>query len=218
MRLNQNNGAASSGNTTRKRFHLPVSGDKVTLAGVTICGDDIARRLHTRLAEHVTGILAKHGLQAFEMPKKAACIHEAGHAVVAAWLGKTVTSVRIYECPAGWAGFCDWDGEGWRLKPDDGPGLIELARNLYAGQAAEMMGREFREGSSLDELIVSQAAAALAAKSDEAAPALWQSEVHEAVVQCLRRNTDALANIGNYLWSHSKMKGQPLRDALAGVA
>jgi hypothetical protein len=80
------------------------------------------------------------------------------------------------------------------------------------------VGDAKREGSSVDELIMSQIAAALAAESDIVAEAFWRTEVHDAVLQCLDRNWDAVEGIANQLWEHTRMQGQPLRAALARVA
>jgi hypothetical protein len=205
-------------NSFHKRFHL--SGNTVTLAGVTVKGaPDIAQRMRELLSKQTARILATHGPRAFEMPKTAACVHEAGHAVVATWLGKTVTRVGVHECPVGWAGYCHWEGGNWRLEPSNTAGMIELARSLYAGLAAELMwaDEDRREGSSLDELVMSQIAAAEAAGSDAGGEALWRTEVHGAVVQCLFRNQDTLIGVAEHLLEHNRLKGQPLREALAGV-
>src|SRR5262245_55831156 len=103
----------------RRRFHIPTEGDQVTLAGITISFRDAARRMRELLSEQTSRILAEHGPKAFENPKPAACLHEAGHAVVATCLGKRVNRVYIYKQPAGWAGFCRWDGGHWHIRPSD---------------------------------------------------------------------------------------------------
>jgi hypothetical protein len=213
------NQRAPARNSFHKRFHLPTSGDTVTLADVTLSNPDIARRLRELFSKQTAKILAAHGLRAFEMPKKAAAVHEAGHAVVATWLGKTVTRVGVHECPVGWAGYCHWEGGNWRLEASNTAGMIELARSLFAGLAAELMwaDEDRREGSSLDELILSQIAAEEAAGSAAGGEALWRSEVRDVVLQCLNRNTEGVGSVADHLFAHNRLKGQPLRDALAGV-
>ena len=205
----------------QKRFHLPASEDKVTLGGVTICGEDIAGKIQDRLSQLVANVLAKYGHQAFESPKELACVHEAGHAIVATWLGETVTSVLVYECPVGWAGFCDWKGDPWRIDSGDKSRLLVLARHMYAGLAGERMWADNtearRQGSSLDELIVSQLATAMAAGSDVAGYELWQSEVYWPVLKCLDRHRVAFGEIADHLIEHNRMKGRNLRNALVWV-
>jgi hypothetical protein len=199
---------------------LAASADRVTLAGVTIEGPGVGRGVYDALSKQIGRLLAEHGLAAFEHPKRATCLHEAGHAVVLPWLGKTVTKITISQRPDGWIGYTHWAEGAWCVDPGNenaSSALIAVSRNLYAGLAAETLfaGNDLREGSSIDELIMSQAAAQAA--RDGRGEALWQQEVHYPVCQHLRRNEHVVRRIAGYLLEHRKMQGRPLQIALGEV-
>jgi hypothetical protein len=204
-----------------RNAHLPADDDVVTLAGTTIVAPGIGRAVRGAMSNEITRILAAHGFAAFENPRRATCMHEAGHAVISTWLGKHVTRVTTGRCVQGWTGFTHCaDGE-WRIHPDDANApqtLIAVGRNLYAGIAAEMMFArdDFREGSSLDEVVMSQLAAQMAA-GDEDGETLWRSEVHLPVCVHLKRNERVVRRIAGYLLEHRKIQGRPLERMLAGV-
>lgn len=123
------------------------------------------------IADETERLLAAEGLSALEMPKSAACAHEAGHAVIATALGATVTCVKIkrnrkHEQISGrpvWGGYTS-GGEAWRIERDTP--ADEIRRRIcyiVAGLTAECVldADGVRDSSSLDELVTAQAISAM---------------------------------------------------------
>ena len=85
--------------------------DIFTLAGFTMCGPGLGKAVRERFVALAAGLVRKHGLSAFEMPKRAAAIHEAGHVVVNSVLGVRTANVLIDPITRGgklfWIGFTD---------------------------------------------------------------------------------------------------------------
>src|SRR5881227_1865793 len=83
--------------------------DVFTLAGFTMFGPGLGKAVRERLVALTAGLLRKHGPSAFEMPKRAAAIHEAGHVVVNSILGVRTTKVLIESITRGgklfWIGY-----------------------------------------------------------------------------------------------------------------
>src|SRR5262245_28365075 len=71
----------------RTSICFPLDDDQVTLANQTIAGPGIGRAVREALLREVERIYSGRGPHAFENTKRAASLHEAGHAVVATWLG-----------------------------------------------------------------------------------------------------------------------------------
>ena len=69
--------------------------DVFTLAGFTMCGPGLGKAVRERFVAVAANLLRKHGPRAFEMPKRAAAIHEAGHIVINSVLGVRTTNVLI---------------------------------------------------------------------------------------------------------------------------
>jgi hypothetical protein len=204
----------------RTSICLPLDDDQVTIANQTIAGPGIGRAVREALLREVERIYSENGLHAFENTKNAASLHEAGHAVVATWLGRPITKLTIKRGPLGWCGFTHWSDDGWTIQSDDGNAremLLDHARNLYAGFAAErLFDKDFREGSSLDEIVMSQVSTAMVAGDDDP-QGLWGSAVHTPVCRHLTRNERTVRRIADYLFAHRKMEGRPLEAVLADV-
>jgi hypothetical protein len=66
---------------------------------------------------------------------------------------------------------------------------LKIARNLIAGVCAERFDPDFREGSSLDEVVMSQLIGGEAAKLLNVDPrTFWNKEVHEHVFHKLNQH------------------------------
>jgi hypothetical protein len=118
--------------------------------------------------KEVARLIREQGLRAFEMPRSSAIAHETGHVVVAAHDGVVLAyadiSRRIVERRAAWTGFTK-SAQPYQLElmltdPATDPPRNILLRtcNLIAGVVGEQIldPAGYREGSSLDEIIVSQ--------------------------------------------------------------
>ena len=189
--------------------HVDLSGsDQVTLAGTTIGYPGIGARLRATLAHAAACIAERHGPAAFACTKHAAAIHEAGHATLYAVDGLELGRAYIEETASGWTGMCVAKNGGWKITPDaPSAELIKRARHLLAGWAAErLFDADFRMGSSLDEIVVSQFLAALAADDGDGA-ALWVRHVHHPVKRCLVEHQQAVTGIAEYLFEHERLDG-----------
>jgi hypothetical protein len=93
--------------------------------------------------------------------------------------------------------------------------ILARARITYAGLAAEILfaGEDRREGSSLDEILMSQIltdqAASLVGLD---APKLWREEVATWCANKLRCNVKAHAEIVAALLERKRLKGKALRE------
>lgn len=196
--------------------------DLFTLAGITMAGPGLGRRVRERFIAIAAVIMRKHGLRAFEMPKRAAAIHEAGHVVINCVVGVRTTSVLIDHIHRNgelfWIGHTDAPDLAFVDAPTAPAGFDKLlmkARTTYAGIAAEELfaGPDRREGSSLDEIIMSQIFAERAASLIGAEPeALWQNDVWAWCMAELHHNRKAHAEIAAALMERKRLKGKALRD------
>jgi hypothetical protein len=201
--------------------------DVFTLAGFTMVGPGLGKAVRERFVALAAGLLKKHGLRAFEMPKRAAAIHEAGHVVINSVLGVRTTNVLIDPITRGgklfWIGMTNAPKLAFVDTPATPVGFDEIlarSRITYAGLAAEMLfaGEDRREGSSLDEIIMSQLLAehaALLIGID--APRLWREEVAVWCANQLHHNRNAHAEIAAALMKRGRLKGKVLRDLCAKV-
>jgi hypothetical protein len=98
-------------------------------------------------------------MRAFENTKRATAIHEAGHVVVSILAGRTVSRSWIKRRRVG--GVKVWVGRTYDdclndTAPDSPVQAdVDAARNVVAGWVAELRfdARDFRVGSSLDEIV-----------------------------------------------------------------
>jgi hypothetical protein len=117
----------------------------------------------------VKRIVAEEGMEAFAMPKRTAAVHEAGHCIVFAAQGERVRSCRIksrrYAGKLYWGGLT-FGGDHWSCGPNsDVESDLKRMRVILAGVCAELLfDREnYKSGSSLDEVVMAQGIAAIAA-------------------------------------------------------
>jgi hypothetical protein len=173
--------------------------DWFTLAGITMAGPGLGKRVRERFVAIAADILKKHGLRAFEMPKRAAAIHEAGHVVINCVVGIRTTSVLIDHIHRNgqlcWIGYTEAPDMAFVDAPTAPAGFDKLlmrARTTCAGIAAEYLfaGPDRREASSIDEIIMSQIFAA------RAAPLIG---VEEGKTRCGRGVWRSCARIGTPL-------------------
>jgi hypothetical protein len=201
--------------------------DIFTLAGITMFGPGLGKRVRERFVEIAASLLRKHGPRAFEMPKRAAAIHEAGHVVINSAVGVRTTSVLIdhlhRNSELAWIGYTNAPDLAFVDTPTAPAGFDKLlmkSRTTCAGIAAEMLfaGPDRREGSSLDEIIMSQIFAEMAASLVGAEPeALWQNDVWSWCMAQLHHNRNAHAGIAAALVERKRLKGKALRDMCAKV-
>jgi hypothetical protein len=196
--------------------------DAFTLAGFTICGPGLGKAVRERFVTIAAGLLKKYGPRVFEMPKRAAAIHEAGHVVINEVLGVRTTSVVIDHLTRDgklfWIGITDAPELAFVDTPATSVGFDDIlarSRITYAGLAAELLfaGEDRREGSSLDEILMSQILADRAASlAGLDAPRLWREEVAAWCMNQLYRNRKAHAEIAGALMERKRLKGKALRD------
>ncbi len=202
--------------------------DIFTLAGFTMFGPGLGKAVRERFVALAAGLLKKHGPRAFEMPKRAAAIHEAGHMVANAALGVRTTNVLIdpinRDGKLYWIGYTDapelafLDTPATRVSFER---LLARSRITYAGLAAELLfaGDDKREGSSIDEVMMSQILAEQAAfLVGTSAERLWRDEVAAWCHMQLYRNRDAHAEIAAALMKRGRLKGKVLRELCAKIS
>jgi hypothetical protein len=196
--------------------------DVLTLAGITVASPGIGKRTREALVAFGQDILRKHGPRAFECPKRAAAIHEAGHVVINSVLGVRTTDVYIDHLQQmgrlNWIGFTE---SPETARPDVSfEQMLARSRIVYAGLAAEDMfaGDDRREGSSIDELFMSQMLAENAAILFNAdGETLWKNDVWAWCLCQLQHNRDAHAEITDELLRRKRIKGKRLRELCSRV-
>jgi hypothetical protein len=202
--------------------------DIFSLAGFTMYGPGLRKAVRERFVALAAGLIRKHGPRAFEMPKRAAAIHEAGHVTINSVLGVRTSNALIDPISRGgtlyWIGFTDAPELAFVDSPMSPVGFDDIlarSRITYAGIAAELLfaGEDRREGSSLDEIIMSQLLAERAASLvGISAPDLWRDSVANWCNSQLHRNRKAHTEITAALLQHKRLKGKALRDLCAKVA
>jgi hypothetical protein len=165
----------------------------------------------------------RQGPAAFDCPKSAACVHEAGHCVIYAIQGVVPEFVRIKRK---WLhGREYWTGvikgpTAWRVdRHSDVRQDYETASQKIAGVAAEMLfDREnFRHASSLDEaLAVTLSAGYIAAKTGREAPAIV-AEILARTGLRLKTYQTILLNIADGLDRRHSIRSQRLAAHLQPI-
>jgi hypothetical protein len=193
------------------------SPDRITLGGITIEQIGIGESVRQMIVEQTNKILDSHGVHAFASTQAASAIHEAGHVVVGVAFGKRLKRVRICERMSGvWMGLTEYHG---RPRLDAPATILKEARFVYAGIAAEMLfDRDFRRGSSLDEFIMSQVLAAIAAhKLGTDGETCWRTEVDEVTMSSLRQHRLVVGEIANRLLMCRTLRGRALDQMVADI-
>lgn len=168
------------------------------------------------------GVVAQ-GAAAFDCPRSAAALHEAGHCVVYRAEGEHVTVTRIWHefflDRRNWLGLTKGTGR-WRVAPDTPPADdLRQARFHLAGVCAELAfeGDQFRAASSVEEIAVArQIILSAAAKLDvEFAPLMAGQFL--LVTDILGRHRATVDAIARELIRRGSLKGARLERLLAGV-
>jgi len=165
------------------------------------------------------------GPRAFEAPREAAALHEAGHAVIYAASGIAVESVAVWPIPtnrACWIGLTESAVGKWFISKDTSP-EADAAQIRYqmAGWVAEItfMGKDFRAASSIDEVVMAQNIARYVAMKTGSHPATVFIENCAIVNDVLQRNEAAVRAIAKKLSTgcRKKLLGVSLAKILADV-
>jgi hypothetical protein len=141
---------------------VPAAGSPTTICGFTF-PPDVAARVWQVISKQAMTLLAEQGPRALEMPRSAAIGHEAGHVVTAAHDGIKVDRVCVFA--KDFAGQPVWGGWTYSRYPkmvfDENTPTADVLRRiscLIAGVVGEgiLDPTGYRDGSSLDEVIVAQ--------------------------------------------------------------
>jgi hypothetical protein len=196
--------------------------DEIKLAGVTMAAPGIGGAVRELYRKEIIRIVREHGWSSFESTKHGAAIHEAGHVVVSTMIGDRPKCAWIRKLTDGWDGMTEtrngafYEAPGVRV---DSGTKINKARSLIAGFAAEkIFDADFREGSSIDEIIMSQAIIELVAReSGIDAREEWNRNVWNWTLAVLFLNRDVLSEIAAYLYDHHRIDSKPLREFRARI-
>jgi hypothetical protein len=177
----------------------------------------------------VERVYLNHGDRAFELPRSAAATHEAGHAVLYGAAGFHVHSVAVFgkwldghgvmRSRKVWGGLTKSNGGYWEITPETPPEKdAAMLRFQMAGVIAEQLFEpEFHEGSSLDEVALSNAiAVGIAHKTGGCSEAIFIENcgIADGV---LRRNEGVVRAIARKLMHERKIAGARLNCPLRGV-
>jgi hypothetical protein len=162
------------------------------------------------------------GPRAVECPKSSAAFHEAGHCLIDALNGTLPASASIW--PIREIGRLQWIGRTigtskWCVN-DGTPAEADLkqARSQLAGVVAEaLFDPDYRIGSSLDEIVISQSIARTAAiKLVSGVEELWLDTLVE-VASKLKAHEWKVREIANELMKKGSIKARRLRALLKTV-
>ena len=171
----------------------------------------------------------KGGRQAFESTRYAATVHEAGHAIIEASLGGIPTRckivLRVEQLPNGskkesWLGVTDVkdktpvESDNDTHVTDD----IVLAANKIAGWTAErLFDRNFREGSSIDEIAFYQVICDIAASKLDAVAKEIYEQTGQWVSRTLQRYSSEHHAISDVIFRDKVIHARQLRCLLRDV-
>jgi hypothetical protein len=187
---------------------------------------DLCERVAQSIAQATLQLLQKEGLDAFSMPRSAAIAHEAGHCVVGEASKLDIVSTGVFEHLGQWAGITN-EASGWHLDPDTTPtaSVLTRIRFMVAGVVGEMLfdAVNYRHGSSLNEIILSQmmAAGLLQGRGSEF-PGI--EHPHDLWCRCwqetgaiLERNALVMRKLMAKLDRDEQVRGIPLKAVLRRV-
>ena len=190
----------------------------------------IAAELREKLLRETDELFAKYGARAFENPRGAALVHEAGHAIVGQHDGITPARVAIWKHPAASKYPVDprhrWVGNNWwsrRLDPIDlSTDRVETAKRvtlMIAGAAGEKLlaPEEWREASSLDEIVLAQFACQVASDNDDILGAALWAICTDRAVTIIEHNEAVARELIAALDKTETIRGTPLAKILSRV-
>lgn len=205
---------------------------------VDFCGKSVdaetGAALHAMMEEQIKRVVAEHGIAAMAMPKRATCIHEAGHCVVYAadgnvlgncWVKPTSREMaeRISIIPGEhWQGMTNLKDMSFQLiyGPEDPPERCEqVSRATIAGVHAERMfaGEDFHQGSSIDERVLFNLHCQVAAARRGVDVVEVGDRVTAQVHAVLDRYADTVHKIAGLLYRNNKVSGEHMRRLVAHI-
>jgi hypothetical protein len=179
------------------------------------------------IGKQINKLLAEQGPVAFETPRSSAIAHEVGHCIQAAHDGICVERVRVFTQQAfgqvAWVGWTDSSDPRCLIGPDTAPELIlKRACSLIAGVVAEaVLDRGgYRDGSSLDEVVVAQLLIGQLTLREEYnnidPPRLWDA-CWGRTAALLKHNEAPARDLMRKLDLTQTVRGSPLAKVMAQV-
>ena len=163
--------------------------------------------------------LAMEGPRAFECPKTSAAFHEAGHCLVGAVQGSTPSKAAIW--PIVELGRLQWVGRTydlpkWRVDgKTDAQADLRQAQSQLAGVVSEgLFDPDYRQGSSLDEIITAQGIVHQAAAKLSRDPEQLWFETLIKVAKQLKANQLVVHQIADVLMRRGSIKARQLQQLL----
>jgi hypothetical protein len=159
-----------------------------------------------RMRELIVAAFQKQGLRAFESTRRATALHEAGHAIIFRWAGREVSRIRLCCRNGSWIGITEASTTGCDLLQ---------AYFRIAGVTAELLfDEDFRHGSSLNEIVVFNAACSNAALDMACSIVEVQRGVISQVTKILRRNEHVLREIAARLMRRKTLHAKEIATLL----
>jgi hypothetical protein len=202
-----------------------VSGDdSVTLSNVTISCPGIGKIVRDFIDAEVARIKAKYGAFAPSYSKISAAIHEAGHIAWHLSHGERLKKAWIKEeLPGRWIGTTvpRSNEKVWVVPQDRSDATVRKLLNrtclLYCGVAAEQLfAKDYREGSSLDEAILTRL---LIINIEKMTGINYAEQLLKTVIGTLRAEEKTIMAISEHLNKFHRISGvkaERLRAAAAG--
>jgi len=192
-----------------------------SISGVRARGN-VAAQLAAMMDAAQAHALALQGPRAFECPKSSAAIHESGHAVFYAQAGLLPSKISIW--PIVVSGEQRWIGKIYgvpKYRVDATTSAktdLKTGQELISGVAAEcMFDREYRVGSSLDEVVLAAAVVGAAAlKMQCNAKMLW-FETSSEVAARLKANEKNVRAIADELMRQRTVGSRQLAHLLRAI-
>jgi hypothetical protein len=166
------------------------------------------------------------GIKAFEDPKSAAVVHEAGHAVLCAYSGLEMRFLKVWQCKKGiqrghWVGkFQPVEDCSWSTGPDTPPGEdLKNACTQIAGWMAEVLfdHDNLRPGSSLDEVIKARLLSSNFSHKTGADPKQVLMWICSITCSILKKNESVVREIASILDRDGVIRREALSAILANV-
>jgi hypothetical protein len=200
--------------------------------GIAVACIPAAAALNEIAAGMARSAFEKDGLRAFDCTRRAASLHEAGHAIIGTVDGRKVRDVRLRRrLIAGryqWLGMTRWrrwDADKPMTSPDsEVTDDILAARNTIAGWASELLfDPDLRKGSSIDEIaafhvILANVVTKLGKSGSFEERKSVLDSILGGVFADLRRNEAVIRDVANRLEVVERLHGAELRGLLAKVA
>jgi hypothetical protein len=159
-----------------------------------------------RMRELIVAAYQTQGVRAFESTRHATAIHEAGHAIIFRWAGREVSRIRLCCRNGSWIGITE--------AATTGCDLLQAYLRI-AGVTAELLfDEDFRHGSSLNEVVVFNAACSNAAYDMACSIIEVQRGVISQVTKISRRNEHILRDIAARLMQHKTLNAKQIAALL----